>query len=130
MDHLQGSMVNAAAGRKEEIEDMQQELVDLTATTARQERELGALRMKLEEKHLAHEAEVCKLHEQISKLEVEKAQYEGHRNAHDLQMSGSYPFANPLQIALNTVLNISSPRMGALLTNNPGITNAPEFCLA
>lgn len=86
MDHLQGSMVNAAAGRKEEIEDLQQELVDLTATTARQERELGALRMKLEEKHLAHEAEVAKLHETITKLEGEKASYEGHRNAHDLQM--------------------------------------------
>eukprot|EP00977_Amphora_coffeiformis_P010962 scaffold2599_cov131-Amphora_coffeaeformis.AAC.3 len=86
MDHLQGSMVNAVAGRKEEIEDMQQELVDLTATTARQERELGALRMKLEEKHLAHEAEVGKLQETIAKLEGEKANYEGHRNAHDLQM--------------------------------------------
>ena len=86
MDHLQGSMVNAVAGRKEEIEDMQQELVDLTATTARQERELGALRMKLEEKHLAHETEVTKLHETIAKLENEKANFEGHRNAHDLQM--------------------------------------------
>ena len=86
MDHLQGSMVNAVAGRKEEIEDMQQELVDLTATTARQERELGALRMKLEEKHLAHQAEVAKLQETIAKLEGEKAHYEGHRNAHDLQM--------------------------------------------
>lgn len=86
MDHLQGSMVNAAAGRKEEIEDMQQELVDLTATTARQEREMSALRMKLEEKHLAHEAEVTKLQENITKLEGEKAAFEGHRNAHDLQM--------------------------------------------
>ena len=86
MDHLQGSMQNAVAGRKEEFEDMQQELVDLTATTARQERELGSLRMKLEEKHLAHEAEVAKLHETINRLESEKASFEGHRNAQDLQM--------------------------------------------
>jgi chromosome segregation ATPase len=86
MDHLQGSMVNAVAGRKDEIEDMQQEIVDLTATTARQEREMSALRMKLEEKHLAHQAEVAKFHETIAKLENHKAGFEGHRNAHDLQM--------------------------------------------
>lgn len=86
MDHLQGSMEDVVADRKEEIEDMQQELVDLTSTSARQERELGALRMKLEEKHLAHEAEVARLQETISKLEGEKAHFEGHRTAHDMQM--------------------------------------------
>jgi chromosome segregation ATPase len=86
MDHLQGSMEHAVADRKEEIEDMQQELVDLTAMTARQERELGAMRMKLEEKHLAHEAEVSTLQETISRLEGEKASFVSHRNAHDMQM--------------------------------------------
>ena len=86
MDHLQGSMEHAVADRKEEIEDMQQELVDLTATTARQERELGAMRMKLEEKHLAHEAEISKLQDVITRLEGEKANLLGHRNAHDMQM--------------------------------------------
>jgi DNA repair exonuclease SbcCD ATPase subunit len=78
-------MVNAAAGRREEIEDMQQELVDLTATAARQERDLTAARMQLEEKHLAYQAEVAKLRETIEMLESQAPEV-SLRNANDLKM--------------------------------------------
>jgi len=86
MDHLQGSMENTAAGRREEIEDMQQELVDLTSTAARQDRELTALRMQLEESKLAHKAEVERLQDTISSLESNDENNSDHRTAADLQM--------------------------------------------
>jgi chromosome segregation ATPase len=85
MDHLQGSMVSTASGRRQEIEDMQQELVDLTSRTAAQEREITSLRMQLEEKNLEHQTEVAKLTETISSLESNE-DVASHRTAAELQM--------------------------------------------
>ena len=85
MDHLQGSMVNATAGRREEIEDMQQELVDMTATVAKQEREIGALRQQLKDQQVAHESQVAKLQETVELLETQRPE-ETRRNAQDLAM--------------------------------------------
>ena len=86
MDHLQGSMVNATVGRREEIEDMQQELVTLTATAARQEREVNMLRQRLEDKEVAHNSQVLKLQETIELLESQTSSENQHRNAEDLAM--------------------------------------------
>jgi chromosome segregation ATPase len=85
MDHLQGSMVSTAAGRREEIEDMQQELVDLTSRAAAQEREITSQRMQLEEKNLEHKTEVAKLTGTISSLESSE-ETATHRTAAELQM--------------------------------------------
>mmetsp|Transcript_14679 Transcript_14679/g.40590 ORF Transcript_14679/g.40590 Transcript_14679/m.40590 type:complete len:1544 (+) Transcript_14679:117-4748(+) len=89
MDHLQGSMVHATAGRREEIEDMQQELVEVTATATRQEREIGALRQEIHDKQVAHDSQVAKLQETIETLESQignSSPPENHRNAMDLAM--------------------------------------------
>jgi len=85
MDHLQGSMETTAVGRREEIEDMQQELVAHTKRAASQEREITSLRMQTEEMNLEHQAEVAKLNENIASMEntVDSAD---HRSAMDIQM--------------------------------------------
>jgi len=85
MDHLQGSMTNATATRREETENMQQELVDLTTTAARQEREISLLRMKLEDENAAHQIETKQLLDTIEALENE-ASDDTHRSAADLQI--------------------------------------------
>jgi chromosome segregation ATPase len=86
MDHLQGSMVSTASGRREEIEVMQQELVDLTSRTAAQEREITSLRMQIEEKNLEHKTEVAKLNDTISSLQSTEDEVASHRTAAELQM--------------------------------------------
>ncbi|CAB9504237.1 myosin, heavy chain 11, smooth muscle [Seminavis robusta] len=71
MDHLQGSMVNTASSRREEIEDMEREVLDLTTRNAAFEREITALKMQLEESKLVHMAEVAKLRESVDRLSQE-----------------------------------------------------------
>jgi hypothetical protein len=83
MDHLQGSMVSTAAGRRKGAEDMQEELVELTSTTQKQEREIKSLKMQVEHEKLAHEAEVTRLQETISSIEAPSTE---HRDADDLKM--------------------------------------------
>lgn len=68
MDHLQGSMVNTAYSRKEEIEDMEKEVLDLTTKNAAFEREITSLKIQLEDNKLAHMTEVAKLRETVDRL--------------------------------------------------------------
>ena len=83
MDHLQGSMEGSAARRREEIDEMQQELLNVTAASAKQEREIQSLKLELESNDMKHKAEVEKLQQTITSLE--KAPTD-HRTAADLQM--------------------------------------------
>jgi DNA repair exonuclease SbcCD ATPase subunit len=84
MDTLQGSMENKAVTRREELELMQQELVDLTTLAAQQERDLRSLQGKLLDERAEHDAQVSKLKETIAIMEREE---EGdHRTAADLKM--------------------------------------------
>lgn len=84
MDHLQGSMENRAVARREEIEDMQQELVDLTSMVAQQDREIKSLQGLLQDRKIQYESEVSKLKETVAILDKENS--EDHRSAADLQM--------------------------------------------
>jgi len=69
MDHLQGSMVNNVSSRREEIEDMERELLDLTTRNASYEREITSLKMQLEENKLASMAEAARLKDTIEMLQ-------------------------------------------------------------
>ena len=71
MDHLQGSMENNVYSRREEIEDMQKEVLDLTARNASYEREITSLKMQLEESKLLHMSETAKLRDQVERLEYQ-----------------------------------------------------------
>ena len=84
MDILQGSMENKAVTRREEIEVMQQELVDLTTLAAQQERDIRSLQGKLQDQKLEYDAQVGKLKETITLLESEEEA--DHRTAADLKM--------------------------------------------
>ena len=65
MDQLQGSMVNNVYSRKEEFEDMEKEVLDLTTRNAAYEREITSLKMQLEENKLASMSEINKLEDQL-----------------------------------------------------------------
>ncbi|KAL3925616.1 MAG: hypothetical protein SGILL_000290 [Bacillariaceae sp.] len=66
MDQLQSSMEHATKSRRGEVEEMQQEVMDVEARAMKQEREIIALKMQLEESKLAHKAEAVKLKEALS----------------------------------------------------------------
>jgi hypothetical protein len=66
MDQLQSSMEHATQSRRGEVEEMQQEVMDVEAKAMRQEREIIALKMQLEESKLAHKAEAVQLREALS----------------------------------------------------------------
>lgn len=84
MDQLQGSMESKAVSRREEIESMQKELVDLTSKSAQQEREIKSLQGQLEDRKIEYESEINKLKATIASMESEERNE--HRNALDLQM--------------------------------------------
>ena len=65
MDHLQGSMERSTIGRRAEIEEMQQEVIDSTGKAQKLEREITSLKMKLEQKELEHESQMNKLEERF-----------------------------------------------------------------
>jgi chromosome segregation ATPase len=73
MDHLQGSMHNTVSSRREEFEDMEREVLDLTTRNTAFEREITSLKMQLEESKLVHMAEVAKLKETVDSLEYQAA---------------------------------------------------------
>jgi myosin heavy subunit len=76
-------MEGSAARRKEENDEMQQELLSVTATAAKQEREIQSLKMELDAKTLGQQSEIAKLEEKIAVLEKNPVEL---RNAQDLQM--------------------------------------------
>ena len=84
MDHLQSSMDASAAGRRGEVEDMQKELVEITAANVKQEREIKDLRMQLEAGDLEHKEQVARLKDTIASLEDKTAT--DRRDASDLKM--------------------------------------------
>ena len=84
MDILQGSMENRTVTRREEIEIMQQELVDLTTLAAQQERDIRTLQGKLQDQKAEYESQIATLKETISLLESEEEA--DHRTAADLKM--------------------------------------------
>lgn len=71
MDQLQRSMEKVSRIRREELEEMQQEIMDTRAKTAQQEREMSSSKMKLEESKMKHKDDVAKLKDLITALEAE-----------------------------------------------------------
>lgn len=71
MDQLQSSMEKQTLARRADAEETQQEMMDCLAKTARQEREISALRMELEETGLRHRDATAKLQERVRSLEEE-----------------------------------------------------------
>ena len=83
MDHLQGSMENSVARRKDENDELQQELLSISATAAKQEREITTLKLEIEAKSLGYQSTISKLEQKNSVLEKAPTEL---RNAQDLQM--------------------------------------------
>ena len=69
MDQLQSGMEHATETRRGEVEEMQQEVMAIEGRAMKQEREIIALKMQLEEKGLEHREEVFKLKETIKTME-------------------------------------------------------------
>jgi chromosome segregation ATPase len=70
MDQLQSGMEQTTESRRAEIDDMEQEMLESTAKTTRQEREITALKIELEETKLQQEAKVAKLLDKIAAMEA------------------------------------------------------------
>jgi hypothetical protein len=83
MDHLQSSMEGSVARRKDENDEMQQELLTLTAAAGKQEREITSLKLELEAKTLEYQSVIAKLEHKVAVLEKTPSEL---RNAQDLQM--------------------------------------------
>lgn len=71
MDQLQRSMETVSRGRKAEMEEIQQEIMDTKAKYVKQGRELTLSKMMLEESKLRNRDEVCNLNDIISALKAE-----------------------------------------------------------
>jgi chromosome segregation ATPase len=83
MDHLQNSMENSVARRKDENDEMQQELLVMTATAAKHEREITSLKVEMDAKVMEYQSTITKLEQKIVLLEKSPIEL---RNAQDLQM--------------------------------------------
>ena len=83
MDQLQGSMENSVARRKDENDELQQELLAISATSAKQEREITTLKLEMEAKSFEYQSTISKLEQKIASLERAPTEL---RNAQDLQM--------------------------------------------
>jgi chromosome segregation ATPase len=70
MDQLQSSMERSNLNRRSELDEMQQEMLDSSAKTTRQEREITALKIELEEVKLEQESKITKLLEKIASMEA------------------------------------------------------------
>ena len=69
-EQICSSMNNLSSSRKDEMDELQEELLNLTAKTASQTREIQSLKMSLEE-HDFRQSEFEKLKERIQELEDE-----------------------------------------------------------
>jgi len=69
MDHLQGSMERSTIGRRAEIEEMQQEVIDSTGKAQKLEREITSLKMKLEQRELEYESQMNKMEERLGAMQ-------------------------------------------------------------
>jgi len=82
---LQGSMENNVVSRREEVDELQKDLVDMTSKLAQQEREIKSLQGQMHDKKIEYDAEVSKLKETIAKME-EGEDSDERRTAEDLKM--------------------------------------------
>jgi chromosome segregation ATPase len=71
MDQLQSGMEHATEKRRGEVEDLQQEVMQVQSRAKKQEREIVALKMQLEESKLEHTAEAVRLKDVITKMDSE-----------------------------------------------------------
>jgi chromosome segregation ATPase len=67
MDQLQSSMEHATKSRRDEVDDMEQQVMSVEAKALKQEREIVALKIQLEEQKLEHKADVVKLKDALVK---------------------------------------------------------------
>jgi chromosome segregation ATPase len=67
MDQIQGGMEHATRARRNEVDEMQQEMMQVEGKAMKQEREIVALKMQLEERKLEHKADVVKLKDALAK---------------------------------------------------------------
>jgi len=67
MDQIQTGMEHATRARRNEVEEMQQEVMQVEGKAMKQEREIVALKMQLEERKLEHKADVVKLKDALAK---------------------------------------------------------------
>jgi chromosome segregation ATPase len=67
MDQIQGGMELATRARRNEVEEMQQEVMQVESKAMKQEREIVSLKMQLEERKLEHKADVVKLKDALAK---------------------------------------------------------------
>ena len=79
MEQLHGSMTKVSISRRDEVEEMHQELMDSSAKLKNQEREIAALKMKLEEGKLQHSVELSNLRSQLATREIESVTVKGAR---------------------------------------------------
>jgi chromosome segregation ATPase len=74
MDQLQNGMEFATEKRRNDSDDLQQEVLYMESKAMRQEREIGNLKMHLEETKLQHRAEISKFKDQILREQQEPSQ--------------------------------------------------------
>jgi len=73
MDQLQNTMELSNITRRAEIEEMEQEMMDSSSRVAKHEREVSALKMKLDESEYLRKSDVQKLQEKVDRLEAESS---------------------------------------------------------
>lgn len=83
LEQLRGSMSKANLSRRDEVDEMQEELMDKSAKLKQKEREISALKMKLEEEKLQHADEIAKMRNQLATRGVESATVKGAREIKD-----------------------------------------------
>jgi chromosome segregation ATPase len=71
MDQLQSGMEFATQKRRGEVDEMEQEVMEINTRANKQEREIVALKMQLEEHKLEHKSEVVRLKDMIATMENE-----------------------------------------------------------
>ena len=84
MDQLRGSMSKVNLSRRDEVEEMQQEIIDSSAKLKQKEREIAALKMKLDEEKLHRADDVAKIRNQLATREMESVTAKGAREIRDV----------------------------------------------
>jgi predicted nucleic acid-binding Zn-ribbon protein len=85
LEQLRGSMSKANLSRRDEVDEMQEELLDKAAKLKQKEREISALKMKLDEEKLHHADEIAKLRTQLASRGGESATIKGSREIREGQ---------------------------------------------
>mmetsp|Transcript_22237 Transcript_22237/g.31866 ORF Transcript_22237/g.31866 Transcript_22237/m.31866 type:complete len:488 (+) Transcript_22237:145-1608(+) len=83
MDQLRGSMSKVNLSRRDEVEEMQQEIMDSSAKLKQKEREIAALKMKLDEEKLQHADDIARIRNQLATRGMESVTAKGAREIRD-----------------------------------------------